>query len=120
MERERKSKRLGSGTCPICGNSRAYVVSQTKTGWISTVCKPAYGGCNTQSFHRYEQSALKVIGLIRKWDRSEDRKRLMPDIPAGRHVDAADLQPDEPPEPAPPTEQEKSAFVEWLTRERGA
>lgn len=114
MEREPKSKRLGSGICPICGNPHSYVVSQTKTGWISTVCKPADGGCNTQSFHRYEQSARIVVGLIKKWDRTSDRKRLLPDIPPGRHADAADLQPE-----AEPARAEGSPLKEWFYRERG-
>ena len=109
MERERLNKRLGTGKCPI-SRSGSYRVSQTKTGWISTICNPHEGGCNTQSFHRWDTSAFWAVSQITKWDRADDRRRLRQDIPPDRHADAADLKPD----PEAYTTASRSIFAAWL------
>lgn len=89
MERERVRKRLGTGECLIC-SSHNVLFTQTETGWMTSTCSPHSGGCNTQTFYRYEQSMQAAARrLVKKWDRPEDRARIL-EIEPGRHADAAD------------------------------
>lgn len=89
MEREAQTKPLGVGECHICG-SPGVKFSQTKNGWMSSNCTAAEGGCNTQVFYRFEQSMQAAARrYIKKWNRPEDRARIL-EIAPGRHADAAD------------------------------
>jgi hypothetical protein len=94
-ERERITKRLGTGQCANCGFKSAQI-TQMKNGLLCSSCPdPFDGGCRTQVKADSEAGALLIAGRCLKWRDRKDKERILEgrkddQEPAGDDTDSGD------------------------------